>query len=47
VSGPLVAGIVYSLRARRPLMAAVYAVGLLEFLVLLPWIAARLGAQVL
>jgi hypothetical protein len=47
VSGPLVAGIVFSLRAHRPVMAAIYAVGLLEFVILLPLLAAQLGAQVI
>lgn len=47
MSGPLVAGIVTSLRAHRPVMAAIYAAGLVEFLIILPLLAAHLGARVL
>jgi hypothetical protein len=44
VSGPLMAGLVGCVRDRRPWMAAVYAVALVEFFVLLPVWAARLAA---
>lgn len=45
ISGPLVAAIVYNLRAGRPAMATIYALGLLEFMILLPLVTAHLGAQ--
>ena len=41
VSGPLAAGMVRSLRNRRPVLAGLYAVALVEAFFLLPYLLAK------
>jgi len=43
VSGPLLAGVIFSLRAGRPFLAGAYAVALVAFVILLPTLVAKLG----
>jgi hypothetical protein len=47
ISGPLLAGVVFSLQARRPIMAGIYAIGLVEYVVLLPSVVAKLTLNLL
>ncbi|TAJ71948.1 MAG: hypothetical protein EPO51_12590 [Phenylobacterium sp.] len=47
VSGPLIAGVVFNLREGRPVLALLYTVALIEFIVLLPVIVAHLGVKLL
>ena len=46
ISGPLLAGVVFNARAGRPVLAALYAVALVEVSVLLPYVLACLGPKV-
>lgn len=43
ISGPLFAGVVINFRGGRPFLAALYAIALVQYALLLPLIAARLG----
>ncbi len=45
ISGPLLAGVVFNYREGRPVLAGLYAIALLEFVVLLPVVVARLGLK--
>lgn len=47
ISGPLLAGVVFNYREGRPVLATLYAIALLEFVVLVPLILARLGFKLL
>jgi hypothetical protein len=47
VSGPLTAGVVFNFREGRPVLALLYAVALIEFIVLLPAFVAYLSVKVL
>ena len=47
VSGPLLAGVIFNLRDRRPVLAGLYAVALIEFVILLPLITAKLSLALL
>ncbi len=47
ISGPLLAGVVFNFREGRPVLAGLYAIALVEFVVLLPVIVARLGLQLI
>lgn len=47
ISGPLVAGVVFNYREGRPVLAALYAIALIEITILLPVIVARLGMNLL
>ena len=47
ISGPLVAGVVFNLREGRPILAGLYAIALVEFVVLLPLVTAHLGLKLL
>jgi len=47
ISGPLLAGVVFNLRAGRPVLAGLYAIALVEFIILLPVVTARLGLNLL
>ena len=47
ISGPLLAGVVFNYREGRPVLAGLYAIALLEFVVLLPIMVARLGLKLL
>jgi hypothetical protein len=42
ISGPLLAGVVFNIRGRRPILATLYAILLALFIILLPLITARL-----
>jgi len=45
ISGPLVAGVVINLRGGRPVLAALYTIALIQYVILLPAITAKLGLQ--
>lgn len=45
ISGPLLAGVVFNYREGRPVLAGLYAIALLEFVVLLPVVVAQLGLK--
>ncbi len=47
ISGPLLAGVVFNLRGGRPILAGLYAIALVEFIILLPVVTARLGLNLL
>ncbi|TAL38175.1 hypothetical protein [Phenylobacterium sp.] len=47
ISGPLTAGVVFNLREGRPVLAAMYAVALVELTLLLPVIVATLGLKLI
>ena len=43
ISGPLVAGVVINLRDGRPMLAGLYGVLLIQYIVLLPTLVAKLS----
>lgn len=45
ISGPLLAGVVFNYREGRPVLAGLYAIALVEFVVLLPIVVAQLGLK--
>jgi hypothetical protein len=45
ISGPLVAGVVINLREERPVLAGLYAIALVQYVILLPAVVARLGLR--
>jgi len=45
ISGPLFAGVVINLKGGRPILAALYTVALVQYVILLPDAAAKLGLQ--
>jgi hypothetical protein len=47
ISGPLVAGVVFNLRGGRPVLAGLYALLLLQYVILLPALVAKLGLNAL
>lgn len=47
ITGPLLAGVVFNFREGRPVLSALYAVALVETVVLLPVIVAKLGLDLL
>jgi hypothetical protein len=47
VSGPLLAGVVFNAREGRPVLAGLYAIALVEFTLLLPYVIASLGLKLL
>ncbi len=47
ISGPLMAGVVFNFREGRPVLAGLYAIALIEFIVLLPVVVAKLGLNLL
>lgn len=47
VSGPLLAGVVFNFREGRPVLALLYTVALIEFIICLPVIVAYLGVKLL
>ena len=47
VSGPLAAAMVFHFRAGRRVVAAFYGVALVSFVILLPYVTARLGLRLL
>ena len=47
ISGPLFAGVVINLKGGRPVLAALYTIALIQYVVLLPAVAAKLGLQAL
>ena len=46
ISGPLVAGVVFNIRGGRPVLAGLYAVALVEFIVLLPVLTVSIGRTI-
>lgn len=47
VSGPLLAGVVFNLREGRPVLAALYAIALIQFIILLPAFVTKLSLDLL
>ena len=47
VSGPLIAAMVFNFRAGKRVVAGLYAVALISFTILLPYVTARLGLRLL
>lgn len=47
ISGPLLAGVVFNFRGGRPVLGTMYAIALVENIVLLPIITAELGLKLL
>ncbi|MBU1375032.1 MAG: hypothetical protein KKE02_18455 [Alphaproteobacteria bacterium] len=47
ISGPLLAGVVFNVRGGRPVLAMLYAIALIAFVVLLPLVVARLGLKLI
>lgn len=47
ISGPLMAGVVFNFREGRPVLAAMYAIALIEFTFLLPLAVGWLGLKVI
>jgi hypothetical protein len=45
ISGPLLAGVVFNYRAGRRKRAALYAVALVAFMILLPYVTAMVGLK--
>lgn len=45
ISGLLLAGVVFNFRARKPVVASLYAVALVVFVVLLPYVTAMVGLK--
>lgn len=45
ISGPLLAGVVFNAREGRPVLAGLYAIALIEFTFLLPYVTASLGLK--
>jgi hypothetical protein len=43
ISGPLVAGVMINFRGGRPFLATLYAIALVQYVLLLPLVAAKLG----
>lgn len=43
ISGPLFAGVVHNLKGGRPFLAALYTIALIQYAILLPAVAAKLG----
>jgi hypothetical protein len=43
ISGPLVAGVVINFRGGRPILATLYVIALIQYALLLPLMAAKLG----
>jgi hypothetical protein len=46
ISGPLMAGVVFNFREGRPVLAAMYAVALVEVFFLLPALIVHFGAMI-
>lgn len=47
ISGPLTAGVIFNFREGRPVLGSLYAIALVEVVVLLPLITASLGLRLL
>jgi hypothetical protein len=47
ISGPLLAGVVINFRGGRPVLASLYAIALVEYVILLPTLVAKLGAHLI
>ena len=47
ISGPQLAGVVFSLRGGRPVQAGCYGVALIAYIVLLPLVTARMGLKLI
>lgn len=47
ISGPLLAGVVINFRGGRPVLGTLYAIALVEFVVVLGWAAKFVGATAL
>lgn len=47
ISGPLLAGVVFNYRGGRPMLASLYAILLVQYLILLPVLVSKLGLKLL
>jgi hypothetical protein len=47
ISGPLLAGVVFNFREGRPVLGSLYGVLLTQYVVLLPFVTAKLGLRLL
>lgn len=47
ISGPLLAGVVFSLRGGRPIQAGFYGLALIVYIVLLPLVTAKMGLKLI
>lgn len=45
ISGPLLAGVVFNLKAGRPILATLYTIALAQYVILLPALVAKLSAD--
>ncbi len=45
ISGPLLAGVVINFREGRPILSALYAIALVQYVILLPTLVAKLGLR--
>jgi hypothetical protein len=45
ISGPLLAGVVFNIRGGRPILAGLYAIALVQYVILLPVLVAKLGLK--
>lgn len=45
ISGPLIAGIVFNWRDGKPIIASLYLIALIQYIVLLPTLVAKLGLK--
>lgn len=47
ITGPLAAGVFYNFKEGRPVLGSLYAIALVEIVILLPLITARLGLNLM
>ena len=47
ISGPLLAGVMFNFRGGRPVLGALYAIALAEYVLLLPSLAAKLSLRLI
>jgi hypothetical protein len=45
ISGPLLAGVVFNLRDGRPVLAGLYSIALIQYVILLPALVAKYGMR--
>ncbi len=46
VSGPLLAGVIFNFREGRPVLGSLYAIALVEFIILLPALTVHFGLMI-
>ena len=45
ISGPLLAGVVFNFRGGRPILGGLYAIALVQYTFLLPYLVAKFGLK--